>query len=319
VKDELVSFSGITSVAASLNVPGEEPGSFYCFPVGTPEGKPVVMQYLNIDYDFLNTMNIEILAGSNFSKDMSADARSSIIINKTAAISFGWVDNPGDYSRCIGKIIKAGGKQREVIGVISDFHLQSVHKAIAPLFIEFVPGYYNTLSIRTAPGYMSETIDFLKRKWVDISPGSPFDFRFLDESYDRQYRADEKLSEIFSCFTILAVFIACLGLFGMAAFSAQQRVKEIGIRKVLGATSGRIVFLIGSEMMKLILTANAVAWPLVYFISHRWLTEFAYHIDLRILTFINSSLLVLCIGIITISYQSFKSAVANPIDSLRNE
>ncbi|MCP4725005.1 MAG: hypothetical protein GY863_08220, partial [bacterium] len=319
LKDELKSYSGITEVAASLKTPGEEPGAFYYLPEGMPEDKPVVMQYLNVDNDFVETMDIEILAGRSFSKDISTDRFNSVIINETAAISFGWVETPGDYNNCIGKTIKEGQRSRPVIGVISDFHLQSVHKAIVPLFIDYIPGYYNTLSIRVNPDGLMETIDFLREKWGEIAPGNPFDFRFLDESYDRQYRSDERLSEIFSYFTILAIFIACLGLFGMAAFSAEQRVKEIGIRKVLGATSRGIVLLIGGEMMKLILISNAVAWPLVYFVSSQWLTGFAYHMDINIVTFINSSILVFFIGIVTISYQSFKAAAANPIDSLRNE
>ncbi len=319
LKEEFKSFSGITEVSASLKSPGEEPGAFYYIPEGISGDKPVLMQYINVDDEYIKTMDISILAGRSFSNEMRTDAYSSVIINETAAKSLGWVGTTGNYEGCIGKTIRGMGGVREVIGVISDFHLQSVHKAIVPLFVDYIPGYYNTLSLKVNPEGLPNTINSLRKKWKEVVPGSPFDFHFLDESYDKQFRADEKLSEIFSYFSILAIFIACLGLFGMAAFSAEQRVKEIGIRKVLGAASKGIIFLIGRDMMKLILISNAAAWPIVYFASSYWLKSFAYHTDIEPQTFIYSSLLVFLIGIITISYQSIKAASADPVESLKKE
>ncbi|UCC38314.1 MAG: ABC transporter permease [Candidatus Aminicenantes bacterium] len=317
LKEELKSHSGILSVAASSHVPGQ---TTYVNPF-IPEGFSLdQMQYMGelyIDHDFIPTMDIEIAAGRNFSADFRTDIEQSILINETAAKKFGWV-NP------IGKTIREISMSRKVskytvIGVVKDFHMESLHKQISPLFIRFTTHIFNSLSVRISPENIPQTLSFLRDKTRQVDPHRPFEYTFLDDSFDAQYRAEERLSKIFSYFSVLAIFIACLGLFGLASFTAEQRTKEIGIRKVLGASVSGIVVLLSREFIKWVLIANAIAWPVSYLAMAKWLQNFAYRTAISPLPFIISFVLALIITFATISYQSLKAALANPVDSLRYE
>ena len=262
-------------------------------------------------------MGIEIVAGRNFSADLKTDASQSVIINETAAKKFGW-DNS------IGKSIQELSmsqqlKKYTVIGVVKDFHMESLHKQIAPLFIGYTTHIYNSLSVRISPENIPATISFLRNKMEEIDPYRPFAYAFLDDSFDAQYRAEERLTRVFSYFALLAIFIACLGLFGLASFTAEQRSKEIGIRKVLGASVAGIVVLLSKEFTKWVLVANAIAWPIAYFSLHKWLEGFAYRTNLTLTAFIVSMAISLVIALLTVSYQAVRTAIANPVDSLRYE
>jgi len=310
-KETLHNYNGIINVAASRNVPGEQPAVYFVWPEGFSRDEAQFMHEISIDYDFIPSIGIEIVAGRNFSPEFSTDTRGSVIINETAAKKFGWNDP-------IGKTIR-GGRTRTVIGVVKDFHWQSLHKEIPPVLMSYMPGWYNSLSIRISPENISGTLSFVRKKWSEIYPQIPFDYYFLDESFDHQYRAEERLSEIFSYFTLFAIFIACLGLFGMTSYTTEQRTKEIGIRKVLGASTNSIVVLLSKEMVKLILLASIIAWLFVFFMSNKWLESFAYRTSINASTFILSTFFVFLIGFLTISYQSIKAALTNPVKSLRNE
>jgi putative ABC transport system permease protein len=304
-------------VAASSHVPGQ---TTYINPF-IPEGFSLEqMQYMGelyIDHDFIPSIEIELIAGRNFSADLKTDASQSVIINETAAKKFGW-DSP------VGKTIQDISASKElkkytVIGVVKDFHMESLRKKIMPLFIGNTTHIFNSLSVRVKPENIPETLSFLRTKMKQIDPLRPFEYSFLDDSFDAQYRAEERLSQVFSYFSILAIFIACLGLFGLASFTAEQRTKEIGIRKVMGASVASIVVLLSKEFTKWVLIANTIAWPIAYFSLNIWLLGFAYRTSLTLTAFVFSAIISILVALLTVSYQAIKTALANPADSLRYE
>jgi putative ABC transport system permease protein len=278
------------------------------------------MQYMGelyIDPDFIPSMGIEIVAGRNFSADLKTDASQSVIINETAAKKFGWEKPVG---KTIGNVsVSQKIKKYTVIGVVKDFHMESLRKQITPLYIGCTTHILNSLSVRIKPENIPETISFLRTKMNQIDPLRPFEYAFLDDSFDAQYRAEERLSRIFSYFAILAIFIASLGLFGLASFTAEQRTKEIGIRKILGASVSGIAILLSKEFTKWVLIANAIAWPIAYFALRMWLQGFAYRTSLTLTAFVLSAVISIIVAMLTVSFQAIKSAVTNPVDSLRYE
>jgi putative ABC transport system permease protein len=314
IKAELTAYSSIIDVAASSHVPGKMPGQHAVLPQGYSLTQTQSMADISINPDFIPLMGIQIVEGRNFSHDIASDPIDSILINEAAARRFDW-KNP------VGKTIYFMPKDtnKTVIGVVGDYHLKSLHHKILPLYIDNDPSNFLYISIKMKPDNISETLHFLRKKWKEIAPAQTFDCFFLDESFDLQYQADEKLVVIFSNFTFLAIFIACLGLFGLAAFTAEQRTKEIGIRKALGATVSNIVMLLSREFIKWVLIANIIAWPIAYLAMNRWLQNFAYRINIGIGTFVLAALLALLIALLTVGYQAVRAARANPVDSLRYE
>ncbi len=318
IKSELKTISGIVDVAASSHVPGQTTYKNPVVPDGYTEDNAQWMGMLNIDHDFIPLMGIELIAGRNFARELRTDAQGSVLINETALKLFGWDDAIGKNIRALGGDPSRWG-DLTVIGVVKDFHMTSLHYEIEPLLIYSSPTSSNTICVKVSKGNLSSTMDLLKKKWEEIDPDNPFDYFFLDEFFDSQYRADERLSIIFSYFSLLAVFIACLGLYGLASFTAEQRKREIGIRKVLGASISGIVFMLSKEFMKWVLIANIIAWPVVWVAMNRWLENFAYRIDFDYRYFISAGIIALVIAMITVSYQAVKAGMANPVDSLRNE
>jgi putative ABC transport system permease protein len=316
-KGELRNHPGIIDVAASSHVPGQTTYYNPFLPEGFTRDQMPWMGQLNVDTDFIPTMGIELSAGRNFSSELNTDQTRSVIINETAAKRFGW-DNP--VGKTIGELSDSGGFiKRPVIGVVKDFHIESLHREITPLLITNNPEWLNSLSIRIAPNKIPETMGFLSEKWKQHNPLRPFRYFFLDDSFDAQYRADERLSKIFSYFSILAIFIACLGLFGLASYTAEQRTKEIGIRKVFGATISGIVKLLTKEFNRWLLVANIIAWPVAYYAMRKWLQGFAYRTNIELYFFVLSAVIALAIALLTVSYQAFKAAKADPVKSLRYE
>jgi putative ABC transport system permease protein len=206
-----------------------------------------------------------------------------------------------------------------VVGVIKDFHRTSLHSVIAPQIISNDSSGFDELAIRFNPENADTTLTLIREKWREVDPTRPVDFLYLDGLIDRQYGAEERLSDIFSAFSVFAVFIACLGLFGMASFAAEQRTKEIGIRKVLGASVPGIVVLLSKDFLKLIVVANIIAWPLAYFGMNRWLQNFAYKSGIGVWVFLLTGILAVGIALATVSYQSIKAALLNPVDAIKYE
>jgi len=315
IKSELKGQSGIINVAVSSDIPGQYPQLNSKHPEGFPINQPPLMYDLNVDEDFIRTMGMEIIAGRDFSQEFGSDQKAAII-NETAAKQFEW-DNP------IGKRIGGYSGLKTVIGVVRDYHQLPLTQEIKPLYIRITPqdiyNPYRMLSVRIAPGAVSRTLGLIETKWNEIYPNHPFDYFFLDESFGEQFRDIERTKKLTSYFAGLAIFIACLGLYGLASFMAEQRTKEIGIRKVLGATTGGIVFLISKDLTKMVALANAIAWPAAYLLMRNWLTSFPYRVDISVLTFLLSGMVVLFIGLATVAYQSIKAGLTDPVRSLKYE
>ena len=208
--------------------------------------------------------------------------------------------------------------QGDVVGIVKDFHYKSLHHEIEPLII-MTGDWFAYFAIRIRSDDVTGTLSFLKAQWKEIAPNKPFDYFFLDDDYDKLYRTEEQIGTLFGLFSILAIFVASLGLFGLASFTAQRRIKEIGIRKVLGASVSNLVLMLSKEFAILVGIANLIAWPIAYYAMHRWLQDFAYRIDLEIWAFVWSGFLALFIALTTVSYQAWKVARTNPVDALRYE
>ncbi len=284
----------------------------------------ISIKHNTVDYDFLKTYEILLLAGRNFSRDFPSDIRGgsgdpenagAVILNETAVERFGWDDPIGK------KVIQTFGQQRivyTVIGVVRDFHFSSLRNPIVPLkiFLGSRPSY---VSIKIRPEGIHETLKKIESAWKQFNPNYPFEYFFYDSVFKQRYQQEQNLRVLFQYFSSLAVFIGCLGLFGLASFAVEQRTKEIGIRKILGATSQGLVLLLNQEFAKWVLIANLVAWPLAYFAMNQWLKGYAYHTSIDLWIFIFSGVLTLAIALLTVSIQSVKAAVANPAKSLRYE
>ncbi len=322
LKDAISAESSVLNVAISSTLPGRD--NFYAFQI-EPEGylgdDQMTMKSLGVDEDYFDTYKLEIIEGRNFSKDITTDPEQAFILNEAAAKKLGW-------NEAIGKEfqieIHAAGvqiKKGKVIGVVKDFHFQSLYNLIDPLviYVNTSPYYSNFLNVKLAPGNWDEAIDMLSSKWSAFSQDKPFEFYFLDEEMKSFYDSEVRIGQIFTAFAVLSIIISCLGLFGLSAFSAQQRVKEIGIRKVLGANLGGILGLLSREYIMLIIVANLIAWPLGWYMSKEWLSTFPYRTGLNIGIFIVTFIGALVIALATVSFQSMKAAIANPVKSLRNE
>jgi putative ABC transport system permease protein len=326
LKEELLRNAKISGVTASLQLPS----SIGMYNNVTWEGaigeELTEIIHNRVDYDFLDTYEIELTAGRNFSKEytsdltggQSAEETRSIIINEQAVRRFGW-DDP------IGKrVIQVYGEQRiyfTVVGVVKDFHFSSLKNPIKPMNFFLSPNSNRYISVKVSPQDVSGTLAFIEETWKKLAPESPIEYFFLDTIFERRYSSEERLQRLFSYFSTLAIFIACLGLFGLASFAAEQRTKEIGIRKVLGASETSLIFLLSKEFTLLVLIANLVAWPLAYLAMHNWLEGFAYRIQLNshLGFFLLASAIALLIAWLTVSFQAVKASLVNPIDSLRYE
>ena len=271
------------------------------------------MHEMYVDETFLPTLNMTLSAGRNFSREFATDT-SAVILNETAAELFGWTDPLGQALTQPGDSLW----RANVIGVVKDFHFESLHKKIQPLVILHQP-FYQYLSIRVRPENITTTVQSVETLWREFVPQQPFEFSFLTQDFDAQYRAEQRTGKIFGIFAALAIFIACLGQFGLASYTIQKRTKEISVRKVLGASVASIVGLLSKEFVKLMAIAMLIASPLAYYIMNRWLQDFAYRIDIGAMTFILAGSIALVIALLAVSLQSVKAALANPAHALRCE
>ena len=269
------------------------------------------IDWINVDHDFLETLDIELTLGRDFSREFISDVEGAYILNESAVKNIGW-ENP------IGKQFKIV-KKGTVIGVVKDFHYKSLHNKIEPMALYIYPEGFYYLLVRFRPDNVSNSIEFLRNKWKQFFPGRPFEYSFLDADFDRMYKTEAQLGKIFNHIAALAIFIACLGLFGLASFTSERRTKEIGIRKVLGASVSSIVQLLSKEFIKWVVIANLIAWPVAYYAMSKWLQNFAYRINIVWWAFVLAGVLALVISLLAVSYQAIKAATANPVDALRYE
>ncbi len=260
--------------------------------------------------DYLKVFNLRMAEGRFFSQKFADDDR-NWVLNETAIKAMG-LEDP------VGKWFSFNGQKGTIIGILKDFHGGSLHNPITPVAMQRRPGFF--MFVKYRPENMAESLSFLKIKWDKfVGANEPFQYEFIDENIENWYRTEQRIGKIFRHFTVLTVFIACLGLFGLASFMAERRTKEIGIRKVLGARASGIVLLLTKEFAKWVVVANVIAWPAAYFVSKQWLRGFAYRIDLGWEIFVCSALVALAIAVGTVSYQALKAATANPVKSLRYE
>ncbi len=277
-----------------------------------------MMNYLDVDHEFISTYGLELIEGRDF---ISSEKYGTFILNEAAMRKFGWTSCANQkleevYPTEEGKVKVA--VRGDVVGVVKDFHYKSLHHKIEPLIIRLV-SWFDYFAIRIRSDDVAGTLSFLKAQWKEIAPNKPFDYFFLDDDYDKLYRTEEQIGTLFGLFSLLAIFVACLGLFGLTSFTAQQRIKEIGIRKVLGASVSNLVLMLSKEFAVLVGLANLIAWPIAYYAMNKWLQDFAYRIDLNIWAFVLSGFLALFIALTTVSYQAWKVARTNPVDALRYE
>jgi putative ABC transport system permease protein len=273
----------------------------------------VVLKNISIDHDFFDTYEIGFAAGRDFSKERVNDDSLAFIVNEAAVKSLGLtnetiVDREFHYGDITGK----------VIGVVRDFHFESLHEPIVPLVFQNARNL-NRISVKLSGANPQAGIEAIRRVWSEFMPNRPFEYEFLSLQYKNLYESEQKQSQLFIIFAGLAILIACLGLFGLATFNAAQRVKEIGIRKVLGASVPSILTLLSREIVILILVANAIAWPVAWYLMGEWLKEFAYHVDMNVFVFITSALAAVAVALVTVSSQTIRAARRNPASTLRYE
>ncbi len=275
------------------------------------------IRFLATDYDFIPAYGIPLAAGRNFSRSYGTDT-SNFIINEAAVKAIGWKSN----DRAVGKDFKYGQFSGHIIGVVKDFHFESLHEAITPLVFVLPPpsqGFYNTISIKISGKNIASSLETIKDTWQKFLPQLPYQYSFFDENFAKLYDAEHKQETIFTTFACIAIIIACLGLFGLSAFAISQRVKEIGVRKVLGASTTTIVGLLSKDFLKLVLIAAVIAFPIAWYAMHNWLQDFAYRINIQWWVFIIAAIIAALIALITVGMQAIKAATANPVKSLRTE
>ena len=256
-----------------------------------------------------------MVAGRGFSRDFATDTTQSMVLNEAAVKMFGYTSP----QQAIGKRFKQWGREGKIIGVMKDFHYRSLQQDIKPLSMRIEPNNCSLVSVNVAAANLPATISSIENKWKTLMPNRPFSYYFLDEFFDRQYRSEVRFGNLFLNFAILAIFISCLGLLGLASYSTIQRTKEIGVRKVMGATVSNIVNLLSKDFLKLVLIAFLIATPIAWFGMYKWLQSFAYRIPLSWMAFALAGLVAVLIAFVTVSFHAIKAAITNPVKSLRTE
>jgi putative ABC transport system permease protein len=275
-------------------------------------GEPRPMIIMNTDPDFLDVMGLELVDGRNLSWDMSSDIGLSYVINEEA-VPFLGLGPP------LGKTVRANFGQSQIVGIVKNFHFRSLHRKIEPMGIVWFDGWADTVIIKVAGRNIGGAIAHIRSVWAEVCPEAPLSYSFMDETVGRLYTTEDRLSRLLKSFMGLAIFLSCLGLFGLSAYVAEQKTKEIGIRKVLGAREAEIVFLLSRDFSRWVLLANLFAWPVAYYALTKWLQSFAYRTNLGFGTFVIASVSALMIAWMTVGWQSFKAARANPADAIRHE
>ena len=320
-QDELLKHPQILKAGTSSSIPGQGVGIIvqrYETLDGTMTEKGI--NFVFVDNDYIDVMDMKMVKGRDFDPELSTDLEESIIINEACANVLGWGDDP------IGKKLGFGAnldgtstRDTRVIGVVKDFHYNSLHNKIDPIVILLSDRPLRNISLKVRQENIKNTINYIKGKWNEFCPTFPFDYTFLDEDLNEQYIAEQKIGRVFTYFSVLCIFIACLGLFGLAAYTAEQRTKEISIRKVMGASVSNIVIILSKEFSIWVILANIIAWPIAYLALKKWLENFAYSVNLSIFIFLEAGVLALIIALITISFRSIKAALTNPAEALKYE
>jgi putative ABC transport system permease protein len=315
LKDALLQNPNIKFVSSTDTPIGEGSGKLV-FNVETDQGMAQKgINFAVVDYDFVKSLGIKIVKGRDFQKDMPSDTLKAVIVNETFVKRMGWTDP-------IGKKIEAGNENNlraRVIGVMQDYHQTGMYNGIESLLLATRSHDLNVVYIKLSGSDMQPTLSFIEKKWKEIFPGEPYTYTFLNERFNRQFEADEKRGKVFTLFTILAILIACLGLFGLASYMVEQRTKEIGIRKVFGANESIILQLIYKNFLILVSIGIVIAIPVAYYFMTNWLKNYVYRTNIGVPLIILAAFLTILITFATISYKAYQAAIMNPARSLKSE
>ncbi|HMG89934.1 MAG TPA: ABC transporter permease [Chryseolinea sp.] len=314
MKEDALKIPGIKNMTSSSNVPGDE--IFWANGVrrftGT-ENSSISGYIVGMDHDYVPAFGLEIIEGRNF--DLTTNRRKSVILNRAMVTALEFKDPKS----AIGEKVQQGNDTLEIIGVLEDYHQMSLKEQVTPLVYRYTPHFAQFLAFKVESNDYSRLLSSIEEIWNVHFPGNPMDYFFLDQFFNRQYESDKRFGEIFSMFTILAIFVACLGLFGLASFMTIQRTKEIGIRKALGSTSSQVVLLLSKGFVHLVIIANMIAWPLAWFLMDRWLQGFPYRISINPMLFVTAGIGVVVIACLSVGFQTMKAAAVNPAQTLRSE
>jgi putative ABC transport system permease protein len=323
-KNELKTSPNIISATSGYGLPGDQfAGDGVIVPSIDGEKRQTNSLFI-VDHDYIKTLGLKVIAGRDFSKERTTDVNEAFILNETAVKQFGF----GTPEKALGQKIHWDKwvpdslnpiKKGEVIGVIKDFHYKSLHEKVEPAVLQIYPQVAVKIAVKVKGTDMQSTIAHIDKTWNKFSPGFPLNYKFMDESFGEMYKAEDKLSSLLWIFTIMAIVVGCMGLFGLAAFSAEQRTKEIGIRKVLGASVVSIVAMLSRNFLKPVLIASVIAFPIAWYLMNKWLEDFPYRVNISWWVFGIAAIAALVIALITVSFQTIKAAVSNPIKSLRTE
>lgn len=313
LKDKLAAIPGVATASISSSIPGR---SNHLFPTKIENIGNEMQEFQSdtyfVDYDFLKQYQISVIAGRAFSKDFTTDLKEAILINETAVKSLGF----SDPAQVIGKHFSQLNANGLVIGVVKDFHFRSFQEAVQPLTLRVAPGFFTFLTLNVSSQNMPESIKMIESQWKTLVPDLPLIYFFADEAYNDQYRDEQRFGKLFICFATLAILISCLGLLGLSALSITQRTREIGVRKVMGASVRGIVRLLSVDFIKLVFVSTFIAIPVAWFGMDRWLRDFAYRIDMPWWAFILAGFIAVVIAVATVSFQAIKAALMNPVKSL---
>jgi len=316
LKQTVSAIPGVKSVSLTGSVPGgNNPGAYSEIENIKGDLQIANLDLYFVDFDYIPQFKMKIVAGRPFSKEFGTDTTQAMVLNEAAVKLLGY----SSPQQAIGKRFKQWGREGKVVGVVKDFHFRSLQTVIKPLSMRIEPGGCNLLAVNISASNAKSTIATIENKWKTMVPTRPFCYFFLDEFFDRQYRAEERFGKLFLNFAILAILISCLGLLGLASYSTMQRTKEIGIRKVMGASVSNIVNLLSKDFLKLVLLSFAIATPVAGYFMYKWLQDFAYKTSMHWWIFAVSGIIAVFIALFTVSFQAIKVAVANPVKSLRTE
>ncbi|UOQ54859.1 ABC transporter permease [Hymenobacter cellulosivorans] len=321
-KNELQQVPGVVSASIGYGFPGDQVAGDGLIVPTNGEMKQYPSTQLMVDYDYIKTLGLQLVAGRDFSKELTTDKDHAFILNETAVKEFGL----GTPQQALGKTVKwtvwndknpDSLKVGKIIGVVKDFHYKSLYDRLEPAVLQIFPGAYWKVAVKLKTDDLGSTVEGVKQVWAKFSPDNPIEYKFLDDNFDQMYQAEDKLKSLLWAFTGVAIFVGCLGLFGLATYAAERRKKEIGIRKVLGADVASIVKLLSKEFMVLVLVASLIAFPVAWLAMSRWLQDFAYRIDIPLWAFTVAGLLAAAVAFLTVSYQAIKAATTNPINNIR--
>jgi putative ABC transport system permease protein len=316
LRQQMAALPGVQSVALSSHTPGGgNMGAATAIENRNGEMQTTNMALYSVDFDFIPHYGIKMAAGRAFSLQFSTDSTEALVINEAAANALGY----SSPEQAISRRFDQWGRKGRIIGVVKNFHMRSLKEKIEPLTMRINPQDFRLFALKVKAGSAQITIAELGKLWKSTVPQRPLDYFFLDEAFDKQYRAEERFGHLFLYFSGLAVFIACLGLFGLTAYTTAQRTKEIGVRKVLGASVGNIVALLSRDFLRLVMVAIVIASPIAWWAMNKWLEDFEYRTTVEWWVFALAGLMALGIAILTVSYQSIKAALTDPVQSLRNE